>query len=224
MGEALRQRDYSCSCELKPPMLAGLNLRCLTYRISQSEIVALRGKYREEPSLAVATPGTGDQQREDADYEKHRRLGDEDAPEEGPDDITEVQQHHVLEQQRREGKLGHEIPQTFGLGGGDDVRPPCDVSAQDYPEALQERREELVDGHGGGGSGGVERKVEAAAAANASPRRRHRADPLLRRAPVAAWSVCGHVDVMARHGSALPDTRGGNGARLEGATAAIYAR
>lgn len=73
-----------------------------------------------------------------------------------PDDITKVQQHHVLEQQCWESKLGNKTPQSFGLGGGDNVCPPCDVPAQNYPKALQESREEPVDGHAGGEGRGVQ--------------------------------------------------------------------
>lgn len=61
-----------------------------------------------------------------------------------------VQQHHVLEQQRWEREQRHKVAQSFGLSAGDDVRPPCDVSAQCNPKTLQQSREELVDGHGGG--------------------------------------------------------------------------
>lgn len=50
-------------------------------------------------------------------------LGDEDAPEEGPDDVGKVQQHHVLEEQRGEGKLGDKVAQTLGLVLRDDVSP-----------------------------------------------------------------------------------------------------
>lgn len=100
----------------------------LTNGISQSKVVALGGKYWEEPGFAKAAVRTGNYEREDAHDAKHRHFGDEDAPQKWPDDITKVQQDHVLEEQRWEGKLWHEIAQSFGLGGGDDVCPPCDVS------------------------------------------------------------------------------------------------
>lgn len=142
----------------------------LTYWIPQSKVIALGRKYGEESSLAEATVRTGDDQREDANDGKHARFGDEDAPEERPDDVAEVQQDHVLEEQRREGELGHKIPQTFGLSGGDDVGPPCDVATQYDAKALQESWQELVYGHGGGGGGGraihlLEDRVQAAGSA-----------------------------------------------------------
>lgn len=64
--------------------------------------------------------------------------------------MIEVQQDHVLEQQRWEREQRHEAPQSFGLSAGDYVRPPREISAQDNPKTLQQRREELVDGYGGG--------------------------------------------------------------------------
>lgn len=69
--------------------------------------------------------------------------------------MAKVQQHHVLEEQRREGKLGHKVSQPFSLSGGDDVCPPCDISTEYYAKALQESWEELVDGHGGRDGRGV---------------------------------------------------------------------
>lgn len=64
--------------------------------------------------------------------------------------MIKVQQYHVLEQQRWQREQGYEVAQSFGLGAGDYVRPPCDVSAQYNSKTLQQSREELVDGHGGG--------------------------------------------------------------------------
>lgn len=101
----------------------------LTDGIPQGKVIALGGKYWVKSSLAVAALGTGNQQRERAHGDEHGRFGDEDAPQEGPDDVTEVQQHHVLEQQRRQSELWHEVAQSFGLRGRDDVRPPGDVAA-----------------------------------------------------------------------------------------------
>lgn len=128
----------------------------LTNRISQSKVVALRCKYGEEPSLVVAAVRTGHDQREHTHYGEHGHLCDQDAPQKGPDDVPKVQQHHVLEEQRRQRELGHKVAQTFGLGGGDDVGPARDVAAQDDAEALEQSREQLVDGHGAGDGGGVQ--------------------------------------------------------------------
>lgn len=52
-----------------------------------------------------------------------KNLGNQDAPEEGPDDITKVQHHHVLKEQRRQSKLGHKVAQTLGLVLCDDISP-----------------------------------------------------------------------------------------------------
>lgn len=97
-----------------------------------------------------ATVRAAHDQREDAHDDKHAQFGEEDAPKKGPDDVIEVQQDHVLEQQRWEREQRHEVAQSFGLSAGDYVRPPCEISAQDNPKTLQQSREELVDGHGGG--------------------------------------------------------------------------
>ena len=62
----------------------------LTNGIPQRKIIALGGKYWEDPSLAVAAIRTGNYEREDAHDGKHTHFGDEDAPQKWPDDITKV--------------------------------------------------------------------------------------------------------------------------------------
>lgn len=126
----------------------------LTYGITQRKVVALRGEYGEDARLAEAAVGAGDDQREHAHDGEHAHFGDEDAPQERPDDVAEVQLHHLLEEQRRKCELGHEVAQPFSLAAGDDVGSAGDVAAQDDPEALHKSREELVDGHGGVQRGG----------------------------------------------------------------------
>lgn len=126
----------------------------LTYGITQCKVIALRGEDGEDARLAEAAVRAGDEQRERAHHGEHAHLGDQDAPQEGPDDVAKVQQHHLLEEQRRKCELGHEVAQPLGLAAGDDVGPAGDVAAQDDAEALHESREELVDGHGGVQRGG----------------------------------------------------------------------
>lgn len=121
-----------------------------TDRIPQGKVVALSGENGEEASLAEPALRAGHEQREGAHDDKHAQFGKEDAQKKGPDDVLEVQQDHVLEQKRWQRELRHEVAQSFGLGAGDYVGPPRDVSAQDDPKTLQQRREELVDGHGAG--------------------------------------------------------------------------
>lgn len=87
--------------------------------ITQGKVVALGGEDGEEASLAEATVRGGHDQGEHAHGDKHAQFGEEDAPEEGPDDVTEVEQHHVLEQEGGEGEHGHKVAQPFGLGTGD---------------------------------------------------------------------------------------------------------
>lgn len=152
----VRKEMIMCSSTYKSILgVASCNTHEPTYGVAQRKVVALSGKYREDASLAEATVGTGDYQREDAHDGEHAHLGDEDAPQKRPDDVTEVQQHHVLEEQRRQCEHRHEVAQSFSLRAGDDVGSAGDVSAQDNPETLDESREELVDGHGGRVRGGV---------------------------------------------------------------------
>lgn len=106
--------------------------------------------------------------------QKKANLGNQDTPEEGPDDVAKVQQHHVLEEQRWQSKLGHKVAQTLGLVLCDDIspaerspkktaikssrqrdqnwdhsldrtKPASDVATHDDSEALQEGWKELVD-------------------------------------------------------------------------------
>lgn len=139
---------------IKQPCKTNLMFRPLTDGISQCKVVALSGEDGEDARLAEAAIGAGDDQREHAHDREHANFGDEDAPQEGPDDVAEVQLHHLLEEQRRKCELGHEVAQPFSLAAGDDVGPAGDVAAQDDPEALDKSREELVEGHGGVQSGG----------------------------------------------------------------------
>lgn len=50
-------------------------------------------------------------------------LCNEDAPEEGPDDVSKVQQHHVFEEQRWQSKLGNKVSQPFRLVLSDQICP-----------------------------------------------------------------------------------------------------
>ena len=55
--------------------------------------------------------------------QKEANLRDQDAPEKRPDDVSEVQQHHVLKEQSWKSKLRHKVPQTLRLVLRDDIGP-----------------------------------------------------------------------------------------------------
>lgn len=153
---------------------------CLTYRVAQGKVVALRCKDGVQARLAVSALWAGHHQGEHAHQRKHchldkikrweshahkrhrlsaterqkkgragANLGNQDAPEEGPDDVAKVQQHHVLEEQRRQSKLGHKVAQTLGLVLRDDVSPFGEKSKEQplAPPVIKTKR-------GRGGRGG----------------------------------------------------------------------
>lgn len=56
-------------------------------------------------------------------------LCNEDTPEEGPDDISKVQQYHVFKEQRWQRKLGNKVSQPFRLVLGDEICPLGQIHA-----------------------------------------------------------------------------------------------
>lgn len=55
--------------------------------------------------------------------DKNANLGNQDTPEKRPDDVPEVQQHHVFKEQSWKSKLGDKVPQTLSLILSDDISP-----------------------------------------------------------------------------------------------------
>ncbi|KAF3841746.1 hypothetical protein F7725_023697 [Dissostichus mawsoni] len=70
-------------------------------------------------------------------------LSDQDAPEKRPDDVSKVQKHHVFKEQSWKSEFRHKGPQTLRLA--------LYVATQYDAKALEESREQLIDGHVGPG-------------------------------------------------------------------------